>query len=44
MCRTNEDCRYVQCFDDGEIRACGFPFHVTGSEGFGVCECYEKVP
>ncbi|CAJ2666112.1 unnamed protein product [Trifolium pratense] len=50
MCRTNDDCRYLPCIDEisgeisGEIPACGFPFHVTGSEGFGICGCYEKVP
>ncbi|CAJ2666101.1 unnamed protein product [Trifolium pratense] len=38
MCRTNGDCQNLMCFD-GEIGACGFPFHVTESEGFGVCGC-----
>ncbi|PNX59637.1 hypothetical protein L195_g059785, partial [Trifolium pratense] len=39
MCRTNEDCRYLPCDVAGDIPACGFPFHVTGYEGFGSCGC-----
>ncbi|CAJ2666099.1 unnamed protein product [Trifolium pratense] len=39
MCRTNEDCRNLLCLEADHSSACGFPFHVTGSEGFGVCGC-----